>query len=173
MSDRAKPSIALLAAPETSSSVLYGLYDVLLSVGAVYSDMTTGQPDECLLDVKIVARDDKPFRCFGNVLVEPHSGVDSIEKIDVVIVCDMYSPIDTPLGGRYRREIDWLKQMHAGGSILASVAQAHCCWRKRVCSTGSSVPATGGIETCSANTTRRSDFARIQSSASQARMPES
>jgi hypothetical protein len=72
MSDRTRPSIALLAAPETSSSVLYGLYDVLLSVGAVYSDMTTGQPDESLLDLKIIASDDKPFRCFGNVLVEPH-----------------------------------------------------------------------------------------------------
>jgi hypothetical protein len=90
----------LLAAPETSSSVLYGLYDVLLSVGAVYSDMTTGQPDESLLDVKIVARDDKPFRWFGNVLVEPHGRVDSIEKIDGAIVCDMYTAtIGTPLRG--------------------------------------------------------------------------
>ena len=120
-SDQAKPSIALLAAPETSSSVLYGLYDVLLFVGAVYSDMTTGQPDECLLDVKIVARDGRPFRCFGNVLVEPHGSVDDIEKIDVAIVCDMYTPTDTPLHGRYEREIAWLKRMHAGGSILASV----------------------------------------------------
>jgi transcriptional regulator GlxA family with amidase domain len=121
MSDRTRPSIALLAAPESSSSVLYGLYDVLLSVGAVYSDMTTGQPDESLLDVKIVAGDDKPFRCFGNVLVEPHGSVDGIAKIDVAIVCDMYWPIHTPPRGRYRREIDWLKRMHSGGSILASV----------------------------------------------------
>ena len=121
MSDLARPSIALLAAPETSSSVLYGLYDVLLSVGGVYSDMTAGQPDECLLDVKIVARDDKPFRCFGNVLVEPHSSLDGIEKIDVAIVCDMYTAIDTPPRGRYQREIAWLKRMHAAGSILASV----------------------------------------------------
>src|SRR4030095_13888433 len=44
MADQARPSIALLAAPETSPSVLYGLYDVLLSVGAVYADMTAGQP---------------------------------------------------------------------------------------------------------------------------------
>jgi transcriptional regulator GlxA family with amidase domain len=121
MSDRAKPSVALLAAPETSSSVLYGLYDVLLSVGGVYSDMTAGQADECLLDVKIVARDDKPFRCFGNVLVEPHSSLDGIEKIDLAIVCDMYTAIDTPPRGRYQREIAWLKRMHAAGSILASV----------------------------------------------------
>jgi transcriptional regulator GlxA family with amidase domain len=121
MPDQARPSIALLAAPETSPSVLYGLYDVLLSVGAVYADMTTGQPEECLLDVKIVASGDKPFRCFGNVLVEPHRCIDDIGQTDVAIVCDIYTPIDTPPRGRYPREIDWLKRMHAGGAILASV----------------------------------------------------
>jgi transcriptional regulator GlxA family with amidase domain len=121
MPDQARPSVALLATPETSPSVLYGLYDVLLSVGAVYADMTTGQPDECLLDVKIVARGDKPFRCFGNVLVEPHCSVDDIGKIDVAVVCDIYTPIDTPPRGCYEREIEWLKRMHAGGSMLASV----------------------------------------------------
>src|SRR5690348_3753241 len=101
MPDHPKPCIALLAAPETSSSVLYGLYDVLLSVGAVFSDMTTGQADECLLDVKIVARDDKPFRCFGNVLIEPHASTDAITKTDVAIVCDMYWPIHKPPRGQY------------------------------------------------------------------------
>ncbi len=121
MPDRSKPSIALLAMPETSPSVLYGMYDVLLSVGAVYPDMTTGQPEDCLLDVKIVADADKPFRCFGNVLVEPHAGLDAVGHTDVAVVCDIYSPIDAPPRGRYRREIDWLKRMHANGSILASV----------------------------------------------------
>jgi len=121
MSDRSKPSIALLAMRETSPSVLYGLYDVLLSVGAVYSDLTTGQPEECLLDVKIVADSDKPFRCFGKVLVEPHAGVDDVGKTDVAVVSDIYTAIDTPPRGRYRREIEWLKRMHANGSILASV----------------------------------------------------
>ncbi len=121
MPEQTRPSIALLAAAETSPSVLYGLYDVLLSVGAVYADMTTGEPEESLLDVKIVANGDQPFRCFGNVLVEPHQAVDSIERIDVAIVCDIYTPIDTPPRGRYPREIAWLQRMHAGGAIVASV----------------------------------------------------
>ena len=121
MPDQARPSVALLATPETSPSVLFGLYDVLLSVGGVYADMTTGQPDESLLDVKIVARSGAPFRCFGNVLVEPHRGVDDIPKIDVAVVCDIYTPIDTPPRGRYEPEIAWLKRMHAGGAMLGSV----------------------------------------------------
>jgi transcriptional regulator GlxA family with amidase domain len=128
-----KPSIALLATPETSPSVLYGMYDVLLSVGAVYADMTTGKPEDCLIDVRIVATTDKPFRCFGNVLVEPSAALDDVAEADVVVVCDIYTPIDTPPRGRYQREITWLKRMYAKGSIVAAV-----------CS-GTLIPAEAGL----------------------------
>ncbi len=116
-----RPSVALLAAPETSPFVLYGLYDVLLSVGAVFPDMTTGRPGDALLDVRIVAARAEPFRCFGNVLVEPHAGLADVDQVDVAIVCDMYTPIDTPPRGRYAAEIEWLRRMHAGGALLATV----------------------------------------------------
>jgi transcriptional regulator GlxA family with amidase domain len=133
MPNKNRPSVALLATPETSPSVLYGMYDVLLSVGAVYSDLTTGTPEDCLLDIKIVAGTHKPFRCFGNVLVEPSAGIDDVDKIDAIVVCDIYTPIDTPPRGRYAREIEWLKRMHADGSIIASVC------------TGSLIPAEAGL----------------------------
>lgn len=133
MPSRSRPSIALLATPETSPSVLYGMYDVLLSVGAVYPDMTTGKPEDTLLDVRIVAATDKPFRCYGNVLVEPSATLDQVEEIDVAVVCDIYTPIDTPPRNRYDREIDWLKRMYANGSIVSAV-----------CS-GSLIPAEAGL----------------------------
>ncbi len=116
-----KPSVALLAAAETTPSVLFGLYDVLLSAGAVYPDMTAGKPGNSLLDVRIVAATNAPFRCFGNVLVEPHTAFADAGHIDVVVVCDMYTSIDAPPRGRYLKEIDWLKQMHAEGVLITSV----------------------------------------------------
>jgi len=121
MADAAKPIIALLVAPETSPSVLYGLYDVLYTVGAVYADMTLGEPGEGVLDVRIVAPETKPFRCVGNVMVEPHQSLDEIDRADVVIVCDMYTPVTEPPRGRYPREMEWLRKMHAGGAVLCSV----------------------------------------------------
>ena len=116
-----RPVIALLAVPETSPSVLFGLYDVLLSVGAVFPDMTTGEAGEALLDVRIVAAGAEPFRCFGNVLVEPRDAIGELTRADVVIVCDIYTPIDVPPRGRYPDEVEWLRQMHATGSLVASV----------------------------------------------------
>ena len=116
-----KPLIALLVAPETSPSVLYGFYDVLLSVGAVYPDMTTGAPGEAMLDVRIVAAADRPFRCFGNVPVEPHATTSDLDRVDVAVVCDMYTPIDSAPHGRYGTEIAWLQRMHRNGALIASV----------------------------------------------------
>jgi len=137
-----KPLVALLAAPETTPSVLFGLYDVLLSVGAVYPDMTLGQPGDSLLNVLIVAASKEPFRCFGNVLVEPHAALVDVQHADAIVVCDMYTPIDAPPHGRYPQEINWLKQQHDRQALLCSV-----------CS-GSLLLAEGGLldgEACAAH----------------------
>jgi transcriptional regulator GlxA family with amidase domain len=117
-----KPVIALLAAPETSPAVLYGLLDVLLSVGAVYPELVGGATGEPLLDVRIIAAGLAPFRCvFGNIVVEPHASLATIGHVDVAIACDINMPIDTPPKGRYPAEIAWLRQVHTGGALLGSV----------------------------------------------------
>ncbi len=121
MGEQDKPIIALLAAPETSASVLYGLYDVLMSAGAVYPDMVTGLPGEELLDVRIVSADGKPFHCIGNIPVQPHMSINQIERADMVIVCDLYTSIYDVPKGRYPREVEWLKRVHKNGALLASV----------------------------------------------------
>lgn len=121
MTTTRRPRIALLAAPETSAAVLYGLYDVLLSVGPMWPDMTAAEPGDALLEVSIVAATREPFRCFGNILVEPHAAVADVEEVGAVVVCDMYTPIDTPPSGRFAVEIDWLRRMHSHGALLASV----------------------------------------------------
>ncbi len=121
MNKRKRPLIALLAAPETSASVLYGLYDVLLSVGAVYSDMVTGTPGSEVLDIRIVSSDGKPFHCLGNIPVEPHEAIDGLVLPDAIVVCDMYTSIYDVPKGRYPREVNWLKQMHRDSALITSV----------------------------------------------------
>ncbi len=121
MTSNKKPLIALLAAPETSASVLYGLYDLLLSAGAVYPDMVNGQPGDEMLEVRIVSADGKPFHCIGNIPVEPHMAVNQLSELDAVVICDMYTSIYDVPNGRYPREIAWLRRMHEGGALLTSV----------------------------------------------------
>ena len=121
MNGGTKPTVCLLTSAETSAGVLYGLFDVLSTVGMAYPDMVSGESGEELLDVKIVARTDAAFRCVGNVIVEPHASIANIDQTDVVVVCDMYTPIDTPPKGTYHEEVEWLKRMYANNALLASV----------------------------------------------------
>ena len=115
------PRVCLLAAAETSPSILYSLYDVLSTTGVIYSEMTSGEPGDPLLEVLIVAASGEPFRCFGEVMVEPHRCIDEIDHTDVAIVCDMAIPITEPPRGLYQSETEWLRRVHANGAILASV----------------------------------------------------
>jgi transcriptional regulator GlxA family with amidase domain len=117
---RRRPRIALFAAPGTSASVLYGLYDILLSVGPTWPDMTAAEPGDALLDVLIVAATDEPFRCFGDILVEPHATLTDAGEVDAIVVCDMYTPIDTPPRG-FGVEVEWIRRMHAAGALVTTV----------------------------------------------------
>ncbi len=115
------PRICLLAAAETSPSVLYGLLDVLGSVGAIYPEITASGNGVPAFDVKVVAAQKSPFRCYGNVVVEPDLHTGEVTQTDIVIVCDIYQPVDSPPRGRYRVETAWLRRMHAQGAVIASV----------------------------------------------------
>ena len=115
------PILCLLTTPETSPSVLFGLFDVLTSAGSVFPEMLEGKTGNLLFDVKIVAATKAPFRCFGNILLEPSAGIDELDFADVVIVCDMFQPIDASPRGRYPNEIEWLRRMHRAGALLGSV----------------------------------------------------
>ena len=121
MGDQRKNLIVLLASQETSPAVLYGLYEVLSSVGAAFPVMTMGEPGPEALNVRIVSHDGEVFQCLGDMLMKPHAAIDQIEQADVVIVCDMYTSIHHPPRGRYPREIAWLQKMHAAGVLICSV----------------------------------------------------
>ncbi|MFN6055373.1 MAG: GlxA family transcriptional regulator [Paracoccaceae bacterium] len=116
-----RPKIALVTAPSTSAAVLYGLYDVLMSAGAVFPDMTLGQPGSEALNIRIVSIDGRPFRCLGNVLVEPHHSIEDLGPADAIVICDMYSSIDHPPRENYAAFSAWLTALHREGVLLTSV----------------------------------------------------
>ena len=71
--------------------------------------------------MRIVTADGAPFRIMGNVPVEPHAALVSMRRPDVVVVCDMYTPIYQPPREKYPREIEWLRLMHDRGALVSSV----------------------------------------------------
>ncbi|TFH40812.1 MAG: helix-turn-helix domain-containing protein, partial [Lysobacterales bacterium] len=111
---------SVLAFPETAGWMLYGIYDVLNSVGTVWGELTTGNPGEALIYARIVAATKEPFSCWGDVPVTPQASLDDISASDIVCVPEMTIPADESPVGRYPREAAWLERMYAGGAVIGT-----------------------------------------------------
>lgn len=116
-----RPLICLLASKDTTAGVLYGIYDVLGNVGPDYEDMLGGTVGESKLDVRIVAQSLDSFDCLSGIPVKPQASTEDIERADAVVVCDMYTPINSSPLGQHPKEVTWLRQMHARDALLCSV----------------------------------------------------
>lgn len=114
-------SVRILAVPESTASVLYGLYDVLTSAGVVWPMLTGRQASPVRFDVRIVAESEEAFSCCGGMPVVPHCSLSKTGSAEVVIVTDLLLPLDADPRGRWPEAGAWLQAQHAGGATVCSV----------------------------------------------------
>jgi transcriptional regulator GlxA family with amidase domain len=99
---------------------LFGLYDVLNSVGVGWETHVAGTPGESLFDVQIVAASREPFQCASGVPVTPQADMEEAGDTDVAIVPGLVTSVRTPPIYRDERELSWLSRQQARGAIVAS-----------------------------------------------------
>ena len=112
--------IDVLAAESCRGAVLYGMYDLLSSVGSAWSYMTEGELQPPLTRVRIVARDRELFRCIGGVPVVPDATLDDADDAEIVCLPNFRLGEDVPPREVLGPEIDWLLARHLAGARLAS-----------------------------------------------------
>lgn len=116
-----RPRVSLLALPESTASVLYGLHDVLTAVGQIWSELTGEAEAEPGFEVRIVSPRAGLFRCYGGLPVLPDATLAESGRSDIVIVSDLAIPIDEDPRGRWPEASAWLRSQHAQGATLCSV----------------------------------------------------
>ncbi len=116
---RALPRVAILALPEATASVLYGMLDLFCSAGRDWKLVTEGRAGAPVLDAELVAHNPEPFEVANGALVRPRRGLDSTQY-DIVCVPELAIAPQQKLEGRFLAEIGWLRAQHAGGAILAT-----------------------------------------------------
>ncbi|MBN8923321.1 MAG: AraC family transcriptional regulator [Rhodanobacter sp. 68-29] len=116
-----QPVIAILAVPETSASVLYGMYDLFRSAGRDWSMAIGGEAGPGLVQPVVVATREGSFPIVNEVHVRPETTIDRIGCPDVVVIPDLAVDPGGPFDrDRFAAEIAWLKDCHARGAVLAS-----------------------------------------------------
>lgn len=113
--------VCLLALPESSASVLYGLYDVLSGAGRLWSQITGEAETSPAMTVEIVSPSRAPFRCWGGLPVAPQATLAERPESDLVVVSDLAIPVDFDPRGAWPESVDWVRRQHAAGAVVAAV----------------------------------------------------
>jgi transcriptional regulator GlxA family with amidase domain len=113
-------SVAILAFPETTASVTYGMYDLLMAAGRDWGLVVTGQPGPSLMQPRIVSARGGTFLAANDVPITPQATLEEAAGATIVCVPELAVPPSESLEGRFAREIAWLKRCYAGGATIAT-----------------------------------------------------
>lgn len=119
MSQGRLPRIAILALPEATASVVYGMLDLFCSAGRDWGLVTSGQPGAAVVQAEIVATCAEPFEVANGALVRPHRVLGD-DQYDIVCIPELAISPNTEIEGRFTAEVAWVSRQHAGGSIVAT-----------------------------------------------------
>ena len=111
--------VAILAYPEVTASVVYGLYDLFVSAGRDWGILVDGVPGPSVMKAQVVSRISGPFTAANGVTITPHATLEDCAPPDVVCVPEIAVPPGEPLD-RFAQEVDWLKRCHAAGATIAT-----------------------------------------------------
>jgi len=114
------PSVAILAMPETTASVVYGMYDLFMSAGRDCGVIVNGAPAPGLIAPAVVAAEAAPFIAPNGVTIVPHATISDCRRADIVCVPEVMIMPAEALDGRFDKEIEWLRACYASGATLAT-----------------------------------------------------
>jgi transcriptional regulator GlxA family with amidase domain len=114
------PRIAILALPEATASVVYGMFDLFCSAGRDWGVVVDGKPGASVVEPAIVAREAAALSLANGVQVTPHASIQAPTRFDVVCVPELAIPPSEPVTGRYLPELAWLRSQHEQGALLAT-----------------------------------------------------
>jgi transcriptional regulator GlxA family with amidase domain len=112
--------VAILAYPETSASVVFGMYDLFFSPGRDWSMIVEGRPGASLMRPRIASRRREAFAAGNGVTIQPETTLEEIERPAIVCVPEILFTFDEPLAGRFEAEIAWLQKCYADGAVIAT-----------------------------------------------------
>ena len=116
--------VSILATPDTSPSTLFGLYDVLSSVGVGWETFISNEAANPVFDVQIVALDADPVTCKGSggkVTVTPDASIKDAEDTDIALIASFVPSDIVSLRSHDSRELEWLRALQNNGATIASV----------------------------------------------------
>ena len=113
-------TVAILAVPEASASVIYGMYDLFRSAGRDWNLIVEGAPGAELMRPLVVARESGTFGIGNGVRITPELTLEACPPPDIVCVPELLVAPDVPPSGQFDVEVRWLRDCYDRGAIVAT-----------------------------------------------------
>lgn len=113
-------TVAILAFPETSASMVFGIYDLLASAGRDWPMLIDGEPGPSRIHPVIVSRHAGSFEAANGVPIVPHRTLADSTPPQIVFVSEVNLPPGAELATRFAVESAWLKHCFKAGSTIAT-----------------------------------------------------
>jgi len=114
-------TISLVAVPEISAAVLYGLHEVFSAVGETWQ-LITGKPtDTPKISVKIVAKSKEKLNTNLGIPVIPDSSFDDKNNSNIIVVADLNLEPGIDFRGQWPEVSQWLQKQYQQGAVICSV----------------------------------------------------
>jgi transcriptional regulator GlxA family with amidase domain len=120
MQHRPPVTVAILAVPEASASVIYGMYDLFRSAGRDWNLIVEGAPGAELLRPLVVAREGGTFSVGNGVRITPEFTLETCPPPEIVCAPEVLVAPDVPPSGRFDVEAQWLRDCYHRGAIVAT-----------------------------------------------------
>ena len=114
-------TVSLVAVPEVSAAVLYGLHEVFASVGKTWEAITGQHRPARPMIPRIVAERRESFRTVLGVPVAPDTIFAETHGSSIVIVPDLAISENANLASTWTEATAWLKSEYERGAVLCSV----------------------------------------------------
>src|SRR5437899_967208 len=115
-----RPKVAILAMPEVTSSMVYGMYDLFASAGRDWGFLVKGEAGEQRMRPYVVSRQRGEFRALNDIWIRPDHSLHDCPAPDIICLPDIMSVPGESIAGKFEEEVTWLRKCHDSGATLAS-----------------------------------------------------
>lgn len=113
--------VDLLVPPHASSSTIFGMFDVLSSVGRDWEMLTGDGKPEPAVRVRLVSETSDEQTAGNGIIVRPHLSVSRADDADIILVPDIMLMPNESIKGKLPALMAWINECYARGAVVASV----------------------------------------------------
>ena len=84
--------VAILAMPETTASVIYGMYDLFMGAGRDWGLIVDGRPGDPVMVPSVVSSRPEGFVAANGVRIHPQASLEAALDADIVCVPELAVP---------------------------------------------------------------------------------